>query len=321
MDDVGIIITTYENNSLWEEAVASVIMQTICKDITLVLSDDGTPNFNIEESYDRVIALGGSHLKNVIVRKNEVNVGTVKNINMAAKEINCKYLMLLAGDDQLYSETVIEDYIKIISQMPQYSAIFGQSLEFSADMSKPIEPIDSEDIYEKKHKLLKESGKHLFTSLAINCFVPSSGMMYKYEFLEKVGWFNEKYRLVEDWPMFLKMARDNYKIYYSKSIAVKHRTGGVSTADLFANKQFLYQTDLVNIIVNEVLSNIDCIVENKREYIKKMCVEKLAIYNLRYNFSGYSIYNKFTFLMNNSFFLIIIINKILRRLRNERKII
>lgn len=316
MDDVGIIITTYGNNSLWEEAVASVIMQTICKDITLVLSDDGTPNFNIEESYDRVIALGGSHLKNFMVRKNEVNVGTVKNINMAAKEINCKYLMLLAGDDQLYSETVIEDYIKIISQMPQYSAIVGQSLEFSADMSKPIEPIDSEDIYEKKHKLLKESGKHLFTSLAINCFVPSSGMMYKYEFLEKVGWFNEKYRLVEDWPMFLKMARDNYKIFYSKSIAVKHRTGGVSTPDLFATKQFLYQTDLVNIIRNEVLSNIDYVLETKREYIQKISEEKFIIYDFRYKFSKYSIFYKLKFLIKNYLFLYILYNRMLRRFKN-----
>ena len=116
--------------------------------------------------------------------------------------------------------------------------------------------------------------------------------------------------------MFLKMARDNYKIYYSESIAVKHRTGGVSTPDLFATKQFLYQTDLVNIIRNEVLSNIDYIIETKREFIQKISEEKFVIYNFRYKFSTYSIFNKLDFIIKNYLFLHILFNRILRRIKN-----
>lgn len=321
MNSIGVIITTYGESKLWEEAVKSVIKQTINKDITLVLSDDATPTFNTEIAYNRIVKLGGKVLKRIIVRKNTKNVGTVKNINFAAKEINCKYILLLAGDDQLYNETVISDYLKLIEDKPEYVAIVGQSLQFSIDMTKAIGVIDSDEVYRKKFRLLNESGIPLFTALSIKCFIPSSGMMYKKIFLDEIGWFNEDYRLVEDWPMFLIMAKKKYKIFYSKIIAVKHRVGGVSSTNLLARKQLIYQTDLINVIDNEILNNLKFVENKKQSLVKQISKEKKIIYEFRYMFSNYNKINKLKFLIRNLFLIPIIANRFIRRIKNEEKFI
>lgn len=77
MTDVGIIITTYGKSRLWENAVLSVVNQS-ANNITVVLSDDGTPEFDINEAYNKIMSIGGNRLREVVVRKNNKNLGTVK---------------------------------------------------------------------------------------------------------------------------------------------------------------------------------------------------------------------------------------------------
>lgn len=312
MSNVGVIITTYGKNRLWEKAVISVIKQNI-DDIALILSDDGTPDFDVDEAYRKIRSIGGHNLGEVIVRKNNENLGTVKNINLAAKELKTEYILLLAGDDELYSEDVINEYVNIMKIKNQYQAIVGQSVDFSYDMKLMVGKQDEDAIYNKKFSLLDKSGKELFTVLASNCFIPSSGMMYRRDFLEEVNWFDERYKLVEDWPMFLKMARNKYKIYYAKFISVKHRAGGVSSVNLFALKQNTYQTDLINIIDREILANINFIIDNAKENILQLCNDKKKIYFLRYRFKNLSFVKKIIWIIKNLFFVPVIVRKILGR--------
>ena len=283
MTDVGIIITTYGKSRLWENAVLSVVNQS-ANNITVVLSDDGTPEFDINEAYNKIMSIGGNRLREVVVRKNNKNLGTVKNVNLAIQELKTKYLLLLAGDDELYDKDVIEKYVKVMEAQSEYKAIVGQSVDFSYDMQTMLGQKDEDSIYDKKFALLDKSGNDLFTALSKKCFIPSSGMMYRKNFLEEINWFNEKYKLVEDWPVFLKMARNGYRIYYAKAISVKHRIGGVSSANLFARKQYIYQTDLVNIIDVEILPNINLILGKEQENILQLCNDKKKIYFFRYKF-------------------------------------
>ncbi len=124
MTDVGIIITTYGKSRLWENAVLSVVNQS-ANNITVVLSDDGTPEFDINEAYNKIMSIGGNRLREVVVRKNNKNLGTVKNVNLAIQELKTKYLLLLAGDDELYDKDVIEKYVKVMEAQSEYKAIVG----------------------------------------------------------------------------------------------------------------------------------------------------------------------------------------------------
>ena len=48
------------------------------------------------------------------------------------------------------------------------------------------------------------------------------------EMLEKHDFFDERYRLIEDWSLFLRLTRNGERFYFVDFVALKHRYGGLS---------------------------------------------------------------------------------------------
>jgi hypothetical protein len=74
--------------------------------------------------------------------------------------------------------------------------------------------------------------------------------------LEKHGYFDERYRLVEDWPLFLKLTRNGERFFFMDFVALRHRYGGLSKRkskeDNFALTSREFCLDLLAVFEHEI---------------------------------------------------------------------
>lgn len=94
-----------------------------------------------------------------------------------------------------------------------------------------------------------------------------------------VGGFDEAYRLVEDWPTFLKLTRAGITPELCAEVSVLHH-GGVSWSSAVRNRT--YQWDLIETMRREILPHLEKLPEKDRCSIRRRCEDKAAIYELRF---------------------------------------
>ncbi|MDE5977732.1 MAG: hypothetical protein K2G70_04615, partial [Turicibacter sp.] len=87
-----------------------------------------------------------------------------------------------------------------------------------------------------------------FEKLCIRNKINAVGIFFEKRFFDENGYFNEKYRLLEDWPTWLNLYKHNRKIDYYPYIATKRRisTGVVANNNpYFLADRRLVWTDIV----------------------------------------------------------------------------
>ena len=107
-------------------------------------------------------------------------------------------------------------------------------------------------------KLNKEPVIEQFYELCNTCIYGSGATAYDKKVFEDLGYFSEKYKLVEDWSYYLLLTLNGYRVFYSNFNAFLHRTGGVSH---YENKDLpphvkQYQKDILTIYEDLVFPNI-----------------------------------------------------------------
>lgn len=261
------VIVTYKNNDALLRAIDSVLMQTY-QDIELIICDDGTPTFE-ENKILLYFSQMQSPRKFWIIHQ-ESNVGTVRNLNAGIRAATGKWILPLAADDQLFDCNVI-------------SRLVSHATVSESEWIVSYTSIDNGKILPEEHdteRLLSGDQKRIYARLCEHCFIPSSGTMYKRMFLEEQGYFNETYKLVEDWPMFLKWVREGILPAMVSVTSIIKSNGGISNNHARINKP--YQTDLIHVIQNEILPFSDELDEKYRKQLIRNCQDKISIYNFRF---------------------------------------
>lgn len=224
---ISIIVVSYKNEEFIYETLDSILNQDY-HSIELVIADDGTKGFIPKVYIDYINSKKKDNIKNIKVYSNKRNLGSVKNINNALKVVSGKYIRLIASDDAFYSSNTISECIKIMIE--KKSILLATEVELCNEkLEKVIESDHMMNNY--KHNLAYDyKDGELFKKLAIGNWIYSTGIFFTKDFFDKYGYFDEKYVLMEDWPMWLRLARDNFKIDYCDIVSVKYRMGvGVSS--------------------------------------------------------------------------------------------
>ena len=267
MDKVSVVIVTYKNNDTLLRAIDSVLMQTY-QNIELIICDDGTPTFE-ESKISSYFSQMQSSRKFWIIHQ-EINVGTVRNLNAGIRSATGKWILPLAADDQLFDCNVVSRLMSHATVSESEWLVSYTSIENGKMLP---EEYDAE-------RLLSGDRKRIYARLCAHCFIPSSGTMYRRMFLEEQGYFNETYKLVEDWPMFLKWVRKGVLPAMVPVTSIRKSNGGISNNHARINKT--YQTDLIHVIQNEILPFLDELDEKYRKQLIRNCQDKISIYNFRF---------------------------------------
>lgn len=219
------VIIPYYNNTQIFECIQSVLDQSYAS-IELILADDGSrENLNLQfASYIR------QNKRNNIIRfvilRNDVNQGTVKNINRALKESQGELIFTLAADDVFYDERVIEDWVNAFERDDSH-VIMG----FSAMCDETNQKILELSPDARQADLLRSSNtKKIWSALCIDNFILGCATARTAECVKQYGLVPECYRLIEDYPMNLYWYRVGVQITLFDRIVVRHRKGGVSSA-------------------------------------------------------------------------------------------
>lgn len=276
---VSIIVLSYKNYRYLYEALDSVLIQDY-PNIEIIVSNDGSDDFKEKEVEKYFSKKKKKNIKNIVIINNKNNLGTVKSLNNAIKMAGGKYINFFAADDAFYDKRVVSNFIKSFKKLPKNEYVVTSQLAmYDMKLEKVIQ------LFVKKNdiKLLKNATpSELFNKMALRCIVAAASTCYNKALFKKYGYFDEKYKLVEDYSSALKFSRLGIKFNYFDFISFKHRDGGISHGNINGEKKLnkQYDLDILNIMKNEILPYVN-LLDTKQ---KTAFMEKYKDYKWRFEY-------------------------------------
>lgn len=243
---VSVVILTYRNYNYVFDTLSSVFTQTY-PNIELIISDDGSPQFPVDDIEAYVEANKKENIKNVLVNCEKINQGTVKHLNKTISLASGEYLVFLAGDDIFASSEVLQNYISNFqASSDKYLIQMAQTAMYDNSLTKLESYYCRPDV---ENMLYENDFSGLLEKLCLYPCLPSTSTCFSRAFFQEWGLFDENYILIEDWPLHLKLAKEKCPILYDNFIAIKHRHGGIShgAKDALSVTQSKYYADIRNI--------------------------------------------------------------------------
>ena len=108
---VSIFVTYYNTGEIVYETLDSVFAQDY-SNIELIVSDDYSERVPMGDIESYIDSHKGDNIKNVIVRRNDCNVGTVKHVEIIRGLCNGEFCFGIAGDDLFGSNDVISKMVE-----------------------------------------------------------------------------------------------------------------------------------------------------------------------------------------------------------------
>ncbi|BCZ47095.1 glycosyl transferase [Clostridium gelidum] len=295
---VSTIILTYKNFKYIYEAIDSVLKQDY-KNIELIINDDGSDNFNKDKLFEYIYINKNDNIKNVIINQNDQNIGTVRNYNTAIKLSSGEYFIGVASDDVFYDNSTIT---KIIEYFKKTNALIITTKRYLYDekMKKLLQVLPKK----KEIKMIKSLNcNDLFKELSKKNFISGASTPFSKKMIQKYGYFDEEYTLLEDYPTYLKLLKNNCKIHFFEIPIIRYRTEGISNNNIINPT---LKQDLYKVIKKEILPNRN-IIGNFVYRIKKF------EYNREIQLRQYDFYEKSLFYFKN---LDIIAYKVIQKFNN-----
>lgn len=254
----SIVILTYKQFDNLENNIKSISAQSY-KNYEVVIQDDGSPNFDSSE----ISRLCKKYFEegNYKINTNNKNLGTVKNYNRAIKNASGEVIIPLSQDDIFASENSLQ-YIIGFFNKPDVNICCSKR---QGKVSKTIYPTKTEINY-----INELDYSHLLICILYRNFISGASLIWRKDFLTKLGGYDENYILMEDYPMILKLLKEGYSISFLDQVTVNYGENGVSSGNFSPT----YIEDNVHLF-NDLL-------ENSEKYVKsKLCIQ-LIKYNLLY---------------------------------------
>lgn len=242
---VTCIVPTYNNTEFLFEALDSIFIQTY-NNIELIISDDASTTFDKASVIAYIEKNSKNNLTNYLVLENEINLGTTKHFNSIIAKSSGKYILFLSCDDLFFDELVIE---KIVSFFEKEHCLIATAFRevYTQDLKNLVEKVPNA----KDLTYLAKKPLALYNRLCFGNFISGACTYYTRELIEKYQLFDETYVLLEDYPSYLKLSRQEVKIAFMSFTTIKYRLGGVSTNTQNTNSPRLNK-DLAKIFDKEI---------------------------------------------------------------------
>lgn len=236
---VSVIILTYKTQKYLFETIKSVLEQDYPR-IELIVSDDASECLDEVAVVNYILQNKKDNIVSYQIRINENNLGTVRHANTVLKCANGEYVKFVPCGDKFFDCTSLNRlYMYAIANnaLITSSVVMVCSEDFSTNYYKHPNAIRS--------KMLQEySSEELFKKLCASNFIAAISILFRKDFFDIFN-FDEKYQLLEDWPLWLQVCRSGTKIHHLNEVTMYYADGGISRKDGDAYASNALRSDMI----------------------------------------------------------------------------
>jgi glycosyltransferase involved in cell wall biosynthesis len=222
---VSVVISTYNCKDTIIETLDSIFFQEY-SNIELIISDDASTDNSLEivSNWLREPSVY-NRFSDVKVLEVPKNTGTSANANRGINASTGSWVKFLGADDTLLP-TCIKDNVSYIKKNKEIRVLFSKVNVYMNDFrsanflyTAPGE-VNSNSIFqpdrtaESQYRLLLFSDRIHFSPSVFLCR----------ETVQRIGGFDERFRLLEDYPLWLNLTRTGHRLYFMDKITVNYRT-------------------------------------------------------------------------------------------------
>lgn len=247
-DVVTVVVITYHSAVTVLETLDSIVNQTYGpENIELIISDDGSKDNTVQVINDWLVQ-HQAKFHSVKFFANEVNGGISKNCNVAWKASTSEWIKTIAGDDILLPNCLNDNVEFVLEHKDEDVAVLFSKMqsfkvtENGLKQNLAILPIThAQQFFElpalKQFHYLQRQGIGGAPSAFINRAK-----------LARVGFADERFSMIEDYPLWFKFTANNNKLFFMDLVTVEYRVGDSVSRS---------KTTLINVgFIKEVI-NID----------------------------------------------------------------
>ena len=249
---VSVVTCSYNDFKNYYNTIDSVLNQKYEK-IEYILSDDGSNDFN-ENKIREYIDKNNKKNYSVKIISNKNNVGTVKNVNGAYKMATGKYIVNLGANDIFYNENVITDIVDRIEKEDATALVTSRIMYDENLVIKDIIPNRKYvGAVKKLNSKIKKYKKFIMNFIYGMC--SGSVLCIKRDYIEKIGYFDENYFLMEDAPFFTDLLYNEKVLLATDIVSIYYDGAGVSSGTKKTNEKF--EKDLNKFLTEKCIEHID----------------------------------------------------------------
>lgn len=257
-----IVVLCYQNKDLLWGMLDSICQQDY-PNIELIVSDDGSDDFDAQAVEQYIEENKGENIRKVTVRRNAENMGTVRHVHTVIAQVQSEYLAFSAADDRFCGKTAISEYVKAFVENPDRGWIVARSRITSANYKKTIytTPTERDIPYFQQGDPIRLYSRWSRRGLAIPC-----SMAFRKSAIEAVGGIDLSFRFLEDWPLVLKLLRNGYMPIFLDRVTAIHSAGGVTNTNVFGTgvrKEFL--EDKRRLLETETEAHMDLLTQEDQK--------------------------------------------------------
>ncbi|MBQ3754696.1 MAG: glycosyltransferase [Clostridia bacterium] len=241
---VSVITLSYNSPDLYG-AIDSVLNQDY-DNIEYIILDDGTPSFDEKQVEDYIEGKQRGNITRLVVTKSPKRLGIVKETNRGLSASTGEYIFNLAGDDQFADDKVLSDWV-VEFKRTGAEIITAYREVYDEDLKEALYPMPTP---EEVNAIKTFSPEELFEYVEGYNIVFGCCTARTRKNLQDIGLISEKYKLVEDYVLLLRLLRAGKHIEFFDRVVVKYRSGGVCAINRI-NREYLRDND--NIFKHEVL--------------------------------------------------------------------
>lgn len=220
---VSVVVVTYNSSTFILETLDSIAKQT-WNNIELIITDDGSLDDTVLICKKWMDSNSQLFARTLIV-ESKVNTGVPANVNRGLAEVTGQWSCFPAGDDTL-KPNCIKQNMDWLASNPEAKVLFSKMdvfHDFVIDKNflrrTPEKPFSSKSIMapfrsveSQYHMLLVSDRIHYTPSLFIHT-----------QTLRSVGGFDERYTLLEDYPLWLNLTKNGVRLHFMDVATVNYR--------------------------------------------------------------------------------------------------
>ena len=226
----SVITLTYTNFKHLKETILSVCAQDY-HDIEYIICDDGSKDFPEEQIINWIENNKGPNLRQYKIFQQTDNVGTVRNINYAYKHAAGDYFLNLSCGDVFFEKQTVSKIAEYMINKDIKMLVTSRLLYTGEFVPVGLIPHYNEraSFYDmgSREAQVQEFLKTRMYGMASGSVLCSSKAI-----MEELGYFDERYTLLEDGPILAKYLK-KYKLdCYPGLISIWYEQGGISTGGI-----------------------------------------------------------------------------------------